>query len=78
MTDTTDIESVRAILNRHKTAIMETYRASGVGIGKDDPKAKEYVLVVYLESKRDEPREAVAIEGVPLRFKVTGRFRPLD
>jgi hypothetical protein len=31
--------------------------------------------VVYLKSKDDMPAEAVAIQGVPLRFVVTGEFK---
>jgi hypothetical protein len=64
----------RDVLQRHKEELMRTYGAVGAGIGKDDPKAPDYVIVVYLESPRQVPEDA-SVEGVPLRFEVTGRFQ---
>jgi len=68
-------EHARGVLARHRDAITTRYRAVGTGIGKrsrDDPTA---VIVVYLESQDDRPSGAVAIEGVELKFVVTGAIR---
>ena len=73
MTDTR-LESVREILQRRKSEILETYRAIGVGIGKEDD---SYRIVVYLETPGDRTGKPVSVEGVPLKFVVTGPIKPL-
>jgi hypothetical protein len=76
--DTTRIESVRQVLEKRKDEILAAYRAVGVGIGKQKPTDPSYVIVVYLESRSDLPGGAVSIDGVPLKFEVTGPIRPLS
>ena len=44
----------------------------GLGIGKHDD---AYVLVVYLPAPRPDLAEPVVVDGVRLKFEVTGRFR---
>jgi len=73
LTDTR-LESVREILQRRKSEILETYRAIGVGIGKEDD---SYRIVVYLERPEDRTDTPVSVEGVPLKFVVTGPIKPL-
>lgn len=71
MTDPKDLEAVRALLDRHRKELMEQYQAEGVGVGRD---RKGYVIVVYLTSARQRPARPVHLEGVPLKFEVTGPF----
>jgi hypothetical protein len=73
LTDTR-LESVREILQRRKSEILETYRAIGVGIGKEND---SYQIVVYLETPENRTDEPVSVEGVPLKFVVTGPIKPL-
>jgi hypothetical protein len=75
--DPTDIESVRELLRRKRSELIATYAATGVAIGKREPADQAYVLVVYLASRSMMPAEPHSLEGIPLKFEVTGRFRPL-
>ncbi len=77
MTDTTDLESVRQVLAQHKDEILKTYQAVGVGIGKQNLSDKSYVISVYLRSLNDLPAGPVSVDGVPLKFEVTGQIKPL-
>jgi hypothetical protein len=77
MADSTRIESAREVLARHKDEIMRTYQAVGVGLGKQSPTDQSYAIVVYLESARHRPQGPVSYEGIPVKFEVTGRIRPL-
>jgi hypothetical protein len=77
MADPTRLEAVRDVLERHREDILRAFRATGVAIGKQDLKDASYVLVVYLASAADRPAHAEPIEGVPLKFVVTGTFKPL-
>jgi hypothetical protein len=74
MVDPRDLEAVRALLARNRTALMEQYKAAGVGVGKH---GKGYAIVVYLNSAKDRPARDITLEGVPLKFEVTGPFRTL-
>ena len=42
MTDPTQLDSVREVLQRHKETLMRDYRAAGVGIGKRNLDDAEY------------------------------------
>jgi hypothetical protein len=75
MTDSTNLKEVRNLLSEKKRELMDRYSAQGVAIGKDNPTDPDYVLVVYLEKAPDSPMEPQEVEGVPIRFKVTGRFK---
>lgn len=77
MADATSLEAVRDVLRRNKEAILATYRAVGVGVGKPTPTEPAYVITVYLESADDLPAPR-SVEGVPLHFQVTGPIEPLD
>lgn len=48
-----------------------------MGIGKHNLSDASYVFVVYLASAADRPAHAGPIEGIPLKFVVTGTFKPL-
>jgi hypothetical protein len=79
-----DLETVREVKKRHGDEILRRYKAVGHGIGaagkRDHPPAPEdeiYVIVVLLRSASDKPKSPQQIGGVPLRFRVTGTFRPL-
>jgi hypothetical protein len=74
MADPENLEEVRRLFAARKNEIIARYRAEGAGVGKED---RSYVFVVYLASADLLPPEHVVIDGVPLRFEVTGRFSPL-
>lgn len=76
MADPADLESVKRVLEEHRQEVVRAYRAVGTGIGSRAPGSREYAIVVYLKSKADMPPEPVAIEGVAVKFVVTGEFRP--
>jgi hypothetical protein len=71
------LEAVREVLQRHRENIMQRYHASGVAIGKSDLGDDSYAIVVYLASAADRPSQAQSVEGVPLKFVVTGPFKLL-
>lgn len=74
MVDPRDLNAVRALLERSKTALMKKYEAAGVGVGKH---GNGYAIVVYLGSAKHRPARETTLEGVPLKFEVTGPFRTL-
>jgi hypothetical protein len=67
-----DEASVRRVLDAHRQEIMQRFHAVGVGLGRD---GADYVVTVFLSSEDDRPRVEVSIEGVRLKFEVTGPFR---
>ncbi len=75
MADPADLESVRQALAQNREQLMRAYRAVGVGIGAREPGSREYAIVVYLKSAEDMPAETAAVEGVPLKFVVSGEFK---
>ena len=75
MIERRDVEQVRAVLVRNRDAILSRHKATGVGIGKAEAGAEEYVIVVYVEKEAEKPEEALAVEGVPLEFVVSGAFK---
>lgn len=68
------LERTRAVLARHRERLVEEHGATGSGIGRDGDR---YVIVLYVESPRGEAEPLPEIEGVPVQFRVTGRFRRL-
>ena len=48
---------------------------TGTGIGAGDAPGS-YAIVVYLESPAPEPPGSPEIEGVQVKYIVTGRIRP--
>ena len=78
MAEAVDLGSVRRVRDRHRDELLDRFQAVGLGIGKRDADdGGGYVLVVYLDSERHRPEVPVSVEGVPIRFEVTGRVRPL-
>ncbi len=75
MSEPNTLERVRSTLNRHRAHILATYRAVGLGIGQTAPPGTSYCITVYLQSSADLPQEPVTVDGVPLRFQVTGPIR---
>ena len=73
--DPKKLEDVRDVLNRNKKELMNRFNAEGVAIGKLNPTDNSYVLTVFLDTSRDIPTEPVEIEGIPLKFEVTGKFK---
>lgn len=71
MADPRDLESVRELLQRRRMDVLRDYAAEGVGIGRG---GDGYAIVVYLRSAEQRPAEARSLEGVPLKFEVTGPF----
>jgi hypothetical protein len=76
VTDTkgADLEQVRSILERNQPELLSKPGVVGAGIGARGNGSDGYVIVVYVTSARDIPPEPAAIEGVALRFEVTGPF----
>jgi hypothetical protein len=77
MHDRATLEQARAALERHKSNLMESFGATGIGIGKDEVDGG-HVISVYLETGERFPSERVVVDGVPLRFVVTGPIKPLE
>jgi hypothetical protein len=74
MADPRHLQSVREYFHGHKEEIIRRYNAEGAGIGKQGSGDDRYAIVVYLKSQADRPKAPVEIEGIPLRFEVTGGF----
>ena len=70
------LEDVRELLNIRKDDIIRKYRAEGVGIGKLTPQVESYAIVVYIAHKGLKPKREIVIDGISLRFEITGKFRP--
>lgn len=62
---------MRAVKRAREQALIAQYGAVGLGIGKQDDR---YVLVVYLPAAREDLAAPVFVDGVRLKFEVTGRF----
>ena len=77
MTEIRTLSQVREVLSRHRQQLLTTYSAAGVGIGKRRPEDRTYIIVVYLKSGNLLPKEKVSIEGVQLKFQVTGPLKLL-
>jgi len=66
------LADAREALERHREELMRTYGAVGAGVGAG---ARDgYAIVLYLAEPRPVPDDA-SVDGVPLRFEVTGRPR---
>ena len=79
MTDATPLTYARQVRNRHRDELLGRFQAVGLGIGKQDAAdGGGYAIVVYLDSERDRPKVPVSVEGVPVRFEVTGQVRSLS
>jgi hypothetical protein len=74
MVNPKDLESVRAYLQANKETIIQNYKASGAGVGKQNLIDDSYVIVVYLQDNKNLPQEQVIVDGIPLKFVVTGLF----
>jgi hypothetical protein len=64
--------NAREALERHREKLMRTYGAVGAGVGAGARVG--YAIVLYLAEPRPVPDDA-SVDGVPLRFEVTGRPR---
>jgi hypothetical protein len=70
---------------RHADEIMAAEGVVGVGVGFTGPSTgrgigpeeERHVIVVYLERPKHRPEGPRSLEGVPVRFEVTGKIRPL-
>lgn len=71
MDNSPDIGAVRAVLERNKLELIARYDAAGVGIGRE---GDDTVIVIYLKTEQPPPLGEIAVEGVPLKFVVTGPF----
>ncbi len=75
MADAHNLESVRKVLQAHRTQIMSDHGAAGIGIGRAQDDAKAYVLVVYMHTADRIPKETVVVEGIPLTFEISGELK---
>jgi hypothetical protein len=72
MTDASDFQAAREVLNRHREELTSRFHALGTGIGKDGGK---YIFTVYLRAAEDVPDSEVLVEGFRVNFEVTGEFQ---
>ena len=83
MTEPNTLERVTRVRERHDRKLLARPGVVGVGTGRartdprPSPEADDYVIVVSVRSPRDLPRSPVVVEGVPVRFEVTGPIRAL-
>ena len=70
-----ELNYVRQVLQRNKKELMRRYKAEGVGIGKKTPKDDSYIVTVFVAGPENIPTEPVEVEGIPLKFKITGKFK---
>jgi hypothetical protein len=71
--DTSELTRVREVKRRcERRLLRETQGATGVAVGQDGGRP---VIVVFVESADQIPEAAVEVEGVPVRFRASGRFR---
>jgi len=73
--DPKNLDDVRQLLQQHKRELMQKYQAQGVAVGKQNLSDDSYVIVVHLASRNELPAGEAEVEGVPLKFEVTGRFK---
>ena len=71
-----DLETVRAVLGRHRDAIMARRGVTGVGIGAG-AEPGTLAIVVYLDKAVGTANHTLpsSLEGVPVRYVVTGAIR---
>lgn len=74
MINASDLESVKKYLQENKEKIMQAYQSVGIAIGKNKISDNTYVIVVYLKDAQTQPNEPVVLDGIPLKFEVTGQF----
>jgi len=74
MANPANLEEVRALFQARKAELIAQYHAEGAGIGKGP--GGEYEIVVYLADEKARPAQSATLEGVPIRFEVTGKFQP--
>jgi hypothetical protein len=73
--DAKNLDYVREVLQRNKKELMQRYKSEGVGIGKQNLKDDSYVVTVFMATLENIPTEPVEVEGIPLQFEVTGKFK---
>lgn len=74
MVDNSDLAGVRNYFKLHKQEIMQRYQAHGIAIGKKHPEDNAYVIVVYLDNGLAVPQGPITLDGIELKFEVTGQF----
>ncbi|MQY16026.1 hypothetical protein SRB5_62180 [Streptomyces sp. RB5] len=75
----------KEVVERNRDVIRERYRSvQGTGIGAFDDsvtdasgQGENFAIHVYVLSLADVPESPQAIDGVPLVFKVSGKFSVL-
>jgi len=67
------VEAVRRVLATRREEIVQRFHAIGTGIGRN---GSDHIITVYLKNERDRPREEVVVDGVSLKFEVTGEISP--
>ncbi|MGC4876656.1 hypothetical protein ACLQ26_10410 [Micromonospora sp. DT43] len=73
MAEPGSLDNVRAVLAAHRTDLTRRYAAAGTGIGRPDPSGP-YVISVYVTDPALVARTGESVDGVPLRFVLTGPF----
>ena len=76
------IRQVEKVLIAQRPRLFSCYDAEGLGISSTipgtprDPKEPVHLIVVDLKDEEDRPDGEHAIDGVPIRFVVSGEIRP--
>ncbi|MET8091277.1 hypothetical protein [Micromonospora sp. NPDC005220] len=73
MAEPGSLEAVRAVLAAHRADLTRRYAAVGTGIGRPDPSGP-YVITIYVTDPASVPVTSESVDGVPLRFVLTGPF----
>ncbi|GAA2184185.1 hypothetical protein [Micromonospora lupini] len=74
MAEPGSLDNVRAVLAAHRTDLTRRYAAVGTGIGRPDPSGP-YVITVYVTEPALVARTDESVDGVALRFVLTGPFQ---
>jgi hypothetical protein len=78
MTDARDQQAVRAYFAAHREALIKQYGGHGAGVGRSQADPQAYSIVLYVTQVPEGASRHLEVDGIPLDFVVTDRFRPLD
>lgn len=73
MSDDTDLGHVRAVLARNRAALLALPGATGVGVGAGASPGRYAIVVHAADASTRGPSD---VEGIPVHYVTTGRFRP--
>ncbi|MEO7177740.1 MAG: hypothetical protein ABIW83_02755 [Allosphingosinicella sp.] len=79
MVDNRDLAAVREYFHANKAKLIECFGAVGAGIGREPAgeSSGPYVIVLYLPHPSSKALDSMELEGIEVKFEVTGQFRKL-